>query len=117
MANLVQVPTERGVVLFEVDEVPTGPERVSRRGDNTVAELNERLETALASVRPAAQAVVDAFRALSPDEVSVEFGLRLDAQAGAVIAKTGVSGHFTVALKWSRAAEVNSDNHVQQELT
>ncbi len=105
MGNLVRVPSESGAVLFDVDEVPAAAERVSRRGANVVAELDERLEGTLASVRPAAQAVVDAFAALSPDEVSVEFGLRLDAEAGAVIAKTGISAHFTVALRWSRADE------------
>ena len=101
MSKLVQVPTQDGPVLFDVDEIPSGPERVSRRGANVVVNLDERLEEALASARPAAQAVLDAFKAISPDEVSVEFGLRIDAEAGAIIAKTGASGHFVVALKWS----------------
>jgi NTP-dependent ternary system trypsin peptidase co-occuring protein len=100
LSKLVQVSSEHGPVFFDVDEVPTGPERVSRRGENVVVELDERLETVLSSVHPAAEAVVGAFKALAPGEVAVEFGLRLDAQAGAVIAKTGVSGHFKVSLKW-----------------
>lgn len=105
MSNLVQVRSDHGVVFFDVDEPLSGSERVSRRGENLVVALDERLESALASVRPAAEAVIEAFRALSPDEVAVEFGLRLDAQAGVVVAKTGASGHFTVSLKWARSDE------------
>jgi hypothetical protein len=105
VSKLVQLRSEHGPVLFDVEEISAGPERVSRRGTNVVAELDENLETALAAARPAAEAVVVALKALSPDEVLVEFGLRMDAEAGAVIAKTGVSGHFAVSLKWSRADE------------
>lgn len=81
-------------------------ERVSRDAGAVVAKLDEPLEAALASARPAAETVINTFKALSPDEVSIEFGLRIDAEVGAVIAKTGVGAHFTVALKWSRAAAV-----------
>lgn len=37
-----------------------------------------------------------------PDEVQVEFGVKLSAQAGAVIAKTGVEGHLKIKLTWTR---------------
>lgn len=103
MAKLVQVDTDHGPVLFEVDEIPAErTERISRKGKNVVAELDERLDAALASVRPAATAILDSLSDLGPQTVAVEFGLKLDAQAGAVIAKTGVSGHFTVKLTWNR---------------
>jgi hypothetical protein len=88
MAKLVEAETGSGTVLFEVEELPgERTERVSRRGHNVVAELDERLDDAISTIRPAAE--------------SVEFGLKLDAEAGAIIAKTGVSGHFTVSLTWT----------------
>ena len=77
-----------------------GPERVSRHG-TAVAKLDESLDDVLASARPAAEAVVRAFKELTPDEVSVEFGLSIDAEAGAVFARAGVGAHFTVNLKWA----------------
>jgi hypothetical protein len=40
--------------------------------------------------------------ARQPDSVEMTFGVKLDAQAGAVIAKTGVQGHFEVKLTWSQ---------------
>ena len=42
------------------------------------------------------------FRDLGPDEVELKFGVKLDAQAGAVIARTGLQGQFEVKLKWVR---------------
>ena len=42
------------------------------------------------------------FTSLGLDTVEVEFGLSLDAEAGAFIAKTGISGHFTIKLTWTK---------------
>ena len=41
------------------------------------AKLDEPLDKALASARPAAESVIDTFKALSPNEMSVEFGLNI----------------------------------------
>ncbi len=38
--------------------------------------------------------------ARQPDEVEITFGVRMDAQVGAVIAKTGIAGNFEVKLTW-----------------
>ena len=103
---LAEIETAGGTVRFDIDDsevLALGPERVDRKGERVVAELDVSLEQALASARPAAQAVLDAFRSLSPYHVSIEFGLRLDASAGAVIAKAGIAAHFTVTLDWDAA--------------
>ena len=101
---LAQITTDVGTMTFDIEDVDitrVGPERVSRKGETIVAKLDESLEQALASARPAAQAVLDTFRAIGPDHVSIEFGLRLDVSAGAVIAKAGLEAHFTVKLDWA----------------
>jgi len=104
MSELIEVRTNAGPVLFDSGNLTAaGPQQVSRRGRNIVAQLDERLDDALASVRPAADAVIRAFQPLAPQELTVEFGLRLDAEAGAVIAKTGIAGHFTITMKWAPA--------------
>jgi Trypsin-co-occurring domain 1 len=100
MSELIQITTDAGPVLFDAEDLATaGPEQISR-GKNTIVQLDERLDDALASVRPAAQAVIRSLRSLTPQELTVEFGIRLDAEAGAVIAKTCLTGHFTVTMKW-----------------
>jgi len=66
-----------------------------------VLEAGQRLESALGSVRDAAQAALDAMSKLSPETVEVEFGIKLAGEAGALIAKASAEGHFTVRLSWS----------------
>jgi hypothetical protein len=87
-------------VLVEVDEDAYGVEAVSRASGGVV-EAGQRLESALASVREAAQAALDTLTKLSPEMVEVEFGIKLAGEAGALIAKTSAEGHFTVKLSWS----------------
>jgi hypothetical protein len=107
MKTLVQAQAGDATVRFDVDEddvIGVGPERVSRGDGTVIAKLDESLDEALASIRPAAEAVLDNFGNLSPEGIQVEFGLRLDAQAGAVFAKAGVGAHFTVTLDWKPGA-------------
>lgn len=87
-------------MLVEVDEDTYGVEAVARNSDGVV-DAGQRLESALASVRKAAQATLDALTKLSPETVEVEFGIKLAGEAGALIAKTSAEGHFTVRLSWS----------------
>ena len=35
-------------------------------------------------------------------EIEVEFGMKMDVKAGAIIASTGVEANFKVKLKWKR---------------
>lgn len=88
-------------LLVEVDEDSPGLERISRDSAG-VAEAGRRLEDALATARPAIRSVIDSVRALAPDEYEVEFGVKLSAEAGVVVAKTAVEGHFNVKVHWSR---------------
>jgi hypothetical protein len=99
----VRTRTSSGdLIVFDVDDASgVGPERVSSSGRTVVGELDEPLDAVLASSRPAVEAVIEAFRGLTPDEVGIEFGLRIDAQAGMVFAKAGIGAHFTVNLKFS----------------
>jgi hypothetical protein len=40
-----------------------------------------------------------------PDTVEITFGVRLDAEVGAVIARTGVQGQLGVKLIWRASSE------------
>jgi len=70
---LAEIHTAAGTVTFDIDDADItnfGPEHVSRKGQTIVAELDQSLEQALASARPAAQAVLDTFRTMGPDHAS-----------------------------------------------
>jgi hypothetical protein len=62
------------------------------------------LEGAPSEVRDAAAATIAQFQdmARKTDEVEIEFGVKLNAEAGAIIAKTGMEGHFQVTVRWTR---------------
>jgi hypothetical protein len=88
-------------VLVEIAQDAPEISPVSRAGD-LIESAGTSLGSALGHVRNAATVVLGQFRSMAecPDEVQVEFGVRLTAEAGAVIAKTSVDGHLNVTLKW-----------------
>lgn len=92
-----------GSVHVDVDEVPRVTP-VSRHG--RILDAKATFETALRDVRDAAIVALTEFRnmASQPEEVGITFGVRLDAEVGAVIAKTGMSGNFEVKLTWRSSA-------------
>lgn len=100
MSELTKFSLEGGgSVHVDVEEVSrVAP--VSRHG--RILEAKTTFETALSEVRDAAVTALTEFRAMAsqPDEVGITFGVRLDAEVGAVIAKTGMSGNFEVKLTW-----------------
>jgi hypothetical protein len=104
MTELVQFDLEGGAsLLVEVDEDEPGIERASRLDDLAI-KASQSLEAALEGVRSAANMTLSKLRdvAATPDEVEVQFGVRLNAQAGAVIAKTEAEGHLQVRIAWKR---------------
>ena len=105
MTELVQFDLEGGAsLLVEVDEDEPGIERASRMDDLAI-KGSQSLEVALEGIRSAANVTLAKLRdvAEAPDEVEVQFGVRLNAQAGAVIAKTEAEGHLQVRMAWKRA--------------
>lgn len=81
------------------------PTRGLRPAD--VAErAGETFESAFARVRPVAEAIVNGMRRVadSPDEIEVEFGVKVNAEAGAIVAKAAGEANFTIKLRWKRAS-------------
>ncbi|KOX03392.1 hypothetical protein ADK65_07570 [Streptomyces sp. NRRL B-1140] len=104
MAELVRFDGPDGASLMvEVEDDDAGLELISR-DPNGVVRAGRRLEEALASVRPALRSVVDSVAALAPDAYEVEFGMKLNAESGVVVARTALEGHFSVRLQWSGPA-------------
>ena len=60
---------------------------------------------AMTTIQEMADKVVAAARQATepPDELQVEFGIKLDAVAGALIAKAGASASLNVTLTWRRS--------------
>jgi hypothetical protein len=117
MPELMSFPIDgEDAVLVEVDldQPEIGP--VSRTGD-LIKSATSSFDGALAHVRRAASIALANFRDMDvrPDEIQVEFGVKLNAQAGAVIARTGGEGHLKVKLTWRRADEATPAAPEEQE--
>ena len=108
MTHLVAFPTRAGqsVVVEVTDEPSAGTVRAVRPGDVTETAARS-FEAALGPVQAAAEAFVATLRNLTerPDEIGVEFAVKLSAKAGAIIAATDAEANFQVTLKWTRPAD------------
>ncbi|MBC2901553.1 CU044_2847 family protein [Streptomyces cupreus] len=102
MDGLMEFKTEDGaVVVVEGVEDESGARLVTR--EDGPARATRTFEGALEGVRAAAESALRVFRdgSLRPDSVELEFGVKLSAESGAVIAKGAVEGHLLVKLSWS----------------
>lgn len=98
-----------GQVLVQPAE-GAGIQLTSRSG-RAVDATTTAFGNALAGVRAAADEALAEFRRMAegPESIEIEFGVVLSAEAGAVIAKTGLEGHLKVTLSWQRAARNGQD--------
>jgi hypothetical protein len=111
MARLIEFELPDGATLIaEVDEVERLGPKPAGAGDGVIQRATVGLEQAIAKVRPFAELLLAQLRGLSstPSEVTVEFGIKLDVEAGALIAKTGAEGNCKVTLSWKKAGEIKS---------
>ena len=117
MEKFIEFPTADGrSVLVQVSANSGGPVTRGGHGSAVFERAQRTFEDAVGQIQPAVQAVIDQLVSLTrrPSEVSVEFGLVLHAEAGAVIAQTGANANFTVKLTWQdtiapdRAPEAHS---------
>jgi hypothetical protein len=111
MARIVEFPLEDGgsVLVRVPDDSFTFGEATRGLGDSlgALTRAHETLEDAVSRVLPAAQALLRRLRSAleAPDEIRVEFGVELTAQAGAILAAAGSSASFHVSVTWRGASD------------
>lgn len=101
MVELARWQTDDGPVVVEVDPDDVGFQGVAKK-PGEIVDVAERFENTLAHVRTAAMATLRTFRdsAMDAHEISLEFGIKITVEAGAIIAKTALDGHIAVTVKW-----------------
>lgn len=106
MKRLVEFPLEDGnTVLMEVDSAPTAGSPTRGLGAREITtKATQTFEDALEKIRPAAEAVITKLRDLSvpPEQIEVEFGIKLSADVSAYIASSSAEANFKVTLTWKR---------------
>ncbi|MEO8288392.1 MAG: CU044_2847 family protein [Chloroflexota bacterium] len=110
MKRVVEFPMEDGeVLLVEVDD--QGGSSSTLRGGHT-SDVLERArvtyEQAISNIRPAAERIIIRMREIGdpPDEISLEFGIKLSADIGAFLASTSAEAQFTLRLTWNRDVQL-----------
>jgi Trypsin-co-occurring domain 1 len=109
--RLVEFPLQDGgSVVVEIDDDAAGGASAGAGGVLTrglsdrrvVEQAQQSFEQAVGRVQPAVQVMLARLRALAdaPDEVQVEFGVQLSAQAGAFVAAASSTGNFRVSMTW-----------------
>jgi hypothetical protein len=107
MAQLVEfaVGGDRSIFV-QVEDSAAGPVTRGIGAQSIATRASQTFEDAISHVRPAAEAIVAQLRSLAvaPEEVKVQFGLALSAEAGAFIAAASTAANFKVSLTWHRPA-------------
>jgi hypothetical protein len=91
-----------------------GPDSVTRSGPVRAGRVQDQVEQVLTTatvtlreaLEPLAQMsrqVLEQFAESSPQEVQVDFGVELTAEAGAVLTKAGAGCHLSVKLTWKQS--------------
>ena len=113
MKRLVEFPTQGGDSIFvEVEDIaPVGGTRRSLSPSSVIERAQTSFEDALEKTRPIASGLIGKLREIGdsavtpPDDIQVEFGLLLSAEAGAVLAAASATANFKVTMTWRKSPE------------
>ncbi len=105
--QLVKFEMEDGSPVYvEIEQTPDGPQLVSN-APGEVAQAQSKFTDALKYLEPAAKAVLGTLQDINrPDEINLEFGIKLDGKVGAILASAGTEANFKVSLKWKNDKNV-----------
>lgn len=95
--------------LVEVDKPKVAASSIERvaavNTERMVYEASQTLESAIDSITPVASTVIHRFingMTTPANEIEVSFGLKLTAEAGAILGSVGGDVTFNIKLKWSK---------------
>jgi alkanesulfonate monooxygenase SsuD/methylene tetrahydromethanopterin reductase-like flavin-dependent oxidoreductase (luciferase family) len=105
--GLIAVPLPGGgSVLVEAADSRRGTVPAGRPAE-AIQTLNESLDDAMARIRLMAELMSERLRELHvpPEEITVEFGVKVSAEAGLVVARTAGEASFGITLRWQGREE------------
>ena len=103
MKEAVEFPMEAGgSIQIEIEDAK-GLKPVARGAGRRVKEATETFEQALGGVKGVAKSLHAQLSGMDikPDSVSVEFGIKLSASAGVIVASGGGEANFKIAMTWN----------------
>ncbi|MDM8517898.1 CU044_2847 family protein [Desulfobacterales bacterium HSG16] len=115
--KLIEFELEDGTpVYIEVEDPKAGQgTQLVSRGGKGIEKSENKFTEAVKKIKPAAEAVLDTFRDMNtPDEIGLEFGLKFNAKAGAIIASVDSEATFKVSLKWINEKNKKNEPEMQE---
>ncbi len=115
MADYIETHTKDGAILrIEVETTHKAAAGFSRQtpAANVSGETaKEVYNQTLTAIRACANGVIETIRGLDslPSAASIDFAIKIDAEAGAMIAKSLGDAHFKVSLNWKPAEAEKKD--------
>jgi Trypsin-co-occurring domain 1 len=95
-----------------------GLRQVALSAPEVIQRSGQALQDAMGIVRQMAERVRQTVVSMParPSEVEVAFGIKFDAEAGAVIAKTGIEASINVVFRWEHPEQgtISSGQHVAE---
>lgn len=90
-------------IVFEVDrgEIPDELVLASDDPRKVTDRARVTLEDALTKLKPSLHRIVEILKELSPDETSVDFGLKIGGEYGVVVAKGTAEVNFAIHMAWN----------------
>jgi hypothetical protein len=109
--SLLRVETTAPASARPASEEPYESIRRPRPADD-VGSAADTLRSAVDRVRPAVLDIVDSLRSMPrrPDRITLEFGVKVTAEAGVVVARTAAEAHFTVGVEWDAAGSTGASD-------
>ncbi len=106
-----QVEDDDEVILVEFAPA-AGVRSVSLSPQDVVEKSKEAIEKAMKTMRGMAKKTMKTIQDIPfserPNTITVEFGLKLSADVGAVLAKAGVEAAINVTMTWERTTSLKS---------
>jgi hypothetical protein len=120
VAQLIEFAVGGGQsILVQVEDSAAGPVTRGISAQSIATRASQTFQDAISRVRPAAEAIVAQLSSLAsaPDEVAIEFGVALSAEAGAFITAASTQANITVSLTWRRLAGGEAEERRRPGLT
>jgi len=109
VAKYVDFPLELNTTIRVEVESPEAPSGVVRgdgiRSPHSVIETaSVAFEQALGKIKPICEAIVRQVREAveQPDEIAVQFGVKLSAEAGVILTSTSGEANLKISVKWKK---------------
>ena len=95
--------SDGGVILVETSSLSSGTVTRGGRVESAVVEAAKSLDQVVGQLGPVVKGIVAQLRTTTagPEEIGVEFAVKISADSNLVIARAGGEANFRITMRWS----------------